>query len=263
MLFSPIFFSSIHSQKDLSNRMLCWCQRAACLITSIMRHAVGHSSDGTKPALPRARNVICKCAVSLCCCHAASHCSQASNLFAVRSTLKVSEILDFFYYYCRFAPLWACQCCGPDWRGGRRCDGLGAWTRAQNSSKAFGRRKSLSLNLFPFSSRRMRSEMFGVNSSVKNLLLTTFFIYSFDIFQFIFEFCPPSSAIKVLFNFFPSPASTISASFFWLKIDFPLKRARKRLHCGGGKIVIWAPNNKIYCRFAIRFDKILSLLHCN
>lgn len=127
MLFClPLFFSSIHSQKDLSNRMLCWCQRAACLITSIMRHAVGHSSDGTKPALPRARNVICKCAVSLCCCHAASHCSQASNLFAVRSTLKVSEILDFFYYYCRFAPLSACQCCGPDWR---EADDVMGWER--------------------------------------------------------------------------------------------------------------------------------------
>lgn len=78
--------------------MLCWCQRAVCSITFIMRHVVGRLFDGTKPALRHARNVICKCAVLLCCCHAEFRCSLVLNLSAVRSTLKVRERdLDSFF----------------------------------------------------------------------------------------------------------------------------------------------------------------------
>lgn len=100
------------SQKDLSNRMLCWCQRAACSITSTMRHVAGHSSDGTKPALQRARNVICKCAVSLCCYPAEFHCSPASSLSAVQSTLKVREILGVFRVMIIITPGWLSLCGG-------------------------------------------------------------------------------------------------------------------------------------------------------
>ena len=82
-------------QKDLSNRMLCWCQRAACSITFTTRHVAGHSFDGIKLARRHARNVICKCAALQCCCHAEFHCSLALSSFAVQNTLKVRKILGF------------------------------------------------------------------------------------------------------------------------------------------------------------------------
>lgn len=134
---------SILSQKDLSNRMLYWCRKAACLITFITRHVAGHSFDGIKLALQLARNVICKCAASQCCCPAESHCSQASSLFAVQNTLKVNR--SFFISLSPLSLFFivdvtdiACHC---------DCEAA-AWKRIHREMNC------LSLNLFPFSSTR-------------------------------------------------------------------------------------------------------------
>lgn len=61
-----------------------------------MRHDAGLLCDGIRRALQRARNAICRCAASQCFYHAASHCSRASNLSAVQSTLKVSYQIYHF-----------------------------------------------------------------------------------------------------------------------------------------------------------------------
>lgn len=156
-------------QKDLSNRMLCWCQKAACSITFITRHVVGHSSDGTKLALQRARNVICKCAALLCCYLAESHCSLASSSFAVQSTLKVREILGFYAIDASLVHMSHCS------------------KRLENelnkvSRCALENKKKMFITQFI-------SSFIGVSEALcEKSTLTTLFIYSFDIFQFIFEF---------------------------------------------------------------------------
>lgn len=91
--------------------------------------------------------------------------------------------IRFFYCYCRLLR--------PVTVGSSE-----ATASAEASPGKNERGKSLSLNLFPFSSHPPEPS----TNATRKSTLTTFFIYSCDIFQFIFEFRLPSSAIKVLFN---------------------------------------------------------------
>ena len=146
--------------------MLCWCQRAAYSIIFTMRHVVGRLYDGTKLALRHARNVICKCAVSLCCCHAVFHCSLALNLSAVQSTLKVRLFYYCYFHFCArhsLARLWH------------------EFIR-DKCGVAVGKELYHSI-YFPFVYRHFSVDL----SNVPKSTLTTFFIYSLDTFQFIFE----------------------------------------------------------------------------
>lgn len=193
--------------------MLCWCRRAACSITFTTRHVAGRSFDGTKPALPPARNVICKCAASQCCCRAAFHCSRASNSSAVQSTLKVSAILDFFYYYCRLSE--PVTVGSSETRQGRQLRPRREWIKKVYHSIYF------------------HSHLILVEAT-RESTLTTFLIYSLDIFQFIFEFRLPSSAIKVLFNFsfallILRRQALLRRPLLWLKNRFPFEIIIKRL----------------------------------
>ena len=87
------YFILFFSQKVHSNLMLCWCQKAAYLITFIMHHGAGHLYDGIRLEPLLVRNVTCKCVVLLCFYHVASPCSLALNLCAVQNTLKVCILI--------------------------------------------------------------------------------------------------------------------------------------------------------------------------
>lgn len=84
-----VYFILFFLQKVLSNLMLCWCQKAAYLITFIMHHGAGHLYDGIRLEPLLVRSVTCKCVVLLCFCHVVSPCSRALNLYAVQNILKV------------------------------------------------------------------------------------------------------------------------------------------------------------------------------
>lgn len=166
--------------------MLCWCQRAACSITFITRHVAGHSSDGTKLALQRARNVICKCAALQCCCHAVFHCSLALSLFAVQSTLKVREKLRFN---------------ATDASHFRMSHGGGLKTRSSRFHNKLSRTKNVYHSIYFLSHRRDWNSMWKIYfDNIFHLFVWHFSIY--------FRISLPSSAIKVLLNF--SPHSFIS-----------------------------------------------------
>lgn len=124
-----------HPQKAHSNRTLCWCQRGASSITSTMHHVAGHSFDGIRLALRLARNATCRCAASLCCCHAASRCSQASSLSAVRSTLKVSPrpVMVIFCAIITLVWLAVCQMTGR-WHENRI---IGTCNEAREGKKSY------------------------------------------------------------------------------------------------------------------------------
>lgn len=88
--------------------------------------------------------------------------------------------IRFFYYYCRLSE--PVTVGSSETRQGRQLRPRREWIKKVYHSIYF------------------HSHLILVEAT-RESTLTTFLIYSLDIFQFIFEFRLPSSAIKVLFNF--------------------------------------------------------------
>lgn len=75
--------------------MLYSCQKAAYSIIFTMRHVAGHSYDGIKLVRLPVKSAACKWEALPYCCHAASPCFRALNLYAVQSISKVSLNVTF------------------------------------------------------------------------------------------------------------------------------------------------------------------------
>lgn len=238
-------------QKDLSNRMLYWCQRAACSITSTMRHVVGHLSDGTKLALQHARNVICKCAASQCCCHAESHCSLALNLSAVRSTLKVRIFIVF-------VPSPALNTFS-----------LGLWHKfiRERTGHIVGKELYHSI-YFPFAHRHFHVDLSARNApkiyfdNIFHLFSWHFSIYFRSFFCFFSHRHQERWNFPLIFRllFHASNQVRLLRLLIWLKNRFQGRRKWHEKKPFSGKICNLSRRCKIYWQFAIRFDKIFIVL---